>query len=97
MTKEITTQQAMRFEYCCQCGDATGRAVAGADSLYTEHDGPFCDGCFPECECDAPERPWVGLTPTDMEELSAEWWEPNENEMALIAWVEAKLKEKNFD
>jgi len=41
------------------------------------------------------ERPWVGLTPTDMEELSAEWWEPNENETTLIAWVEAKLKEKN--
>jgi hypothetical protein len=41
------------------------------------------------------KRQWVGLTPTDMEELSSEWWTPNENEMALINWVEAKLKEKN--
>jgi len=43
----------------------------------------------------APQRTWVGLTPADMEELSAAWWEPNENEMALIDWVDAKLKEKN--
>ncbi len=43
----------------------------------------------------AAQRAWVGLTPTDMKELSAEWWEPNENEMALINWIEAKLKEKN--
>jgi hypothetical protein len=42
-----------------------------------------------------PPRKWVGLTPTDTEKLSAEWWEPNENEMALISWVEARLKEKN--
>jgi hypothetical protein len=41
------------------------------------------------------EREWIGLTPTDMEELSSEWWTPNENEMALINWIEAKLKEKN--
>jgi hypothetical protein len=38
---------------------------------------------------------WVGLTDEDMEELSSAWWKPNENEMALIDWVEAKLKEKN--
>ena len=42
-----------------------------------------------------PKREWVGLTPTDMEELSSTWWKPNEDEMALIDWVEAKLKEKN--
>ena len=42
-----------------------------------------------------PQRTWQGLTPADMEELSAAWWEPNENEMALIDWVDAKLKEKN--
>ena len=41
------------------------------------------------------KRPWVGLTPTDMEKLTAKWWKPNENEMALIDWVEAKLKERN--
>ena len=42
-----------------------------------------------------PKREWVGLTLTDIKELSAAWWEPNENEMALIDWVEVKLKEKN--
>lgn len=41
------------------------------------------------------KKEWVGLTPTDMGELSATWWKPNEDEMALIDWVEAKLKEKN--
>jgi len=40
-------------------------------------------------------RTWVGLTPTDMQKLSAEWWTPNENEVVLINWIEAKLKEKN--
>jgi hypothetical protein len=38
----------MKYEYCCKCGCATGRAGAGEDSLYTENDGPFCEGCFPE-------------------------------------------------
>ena len=41
------------------------------------------------------QRTWVGLTPTDMQKLSAEWWTPNENEAVLINWIEAKLKEKN--
>jgi len=41
------------------------------------------------------QRTWVGLTPTDMQKLSAEWWTPNENEVVLINWIEAKLKEKN--
>jgi hypothetical protein len=74
---------------------------------YRNHDGAIYDCISPEAHADAegdytvplydipPQRPWVGLTPTNMEELSAEWWEPNENEMVLIAWVEAKLKEKN--
>jgi hypothetical protein len=31
-----------------------------------------------------------------MEELSSTWWKPNENEMALIDWVEAEnSREKN--
>jgi hypothetical protein len=34
------------LEYCCECGEATGRAGAGEDSLYTEHGGPYCDECF---------------------------------------------------
>lgn len=41
------------------------------------------------------KRLWVGLTPADMAELSAEWGKPNENETALIDWAEIKLKEKN--
>jgi len=39
-----------------------------------------------------PKREWQGLTDEDMEELSSAWWKPNENEMALIDWVEAKLE-----
>ena len=35
-----------KYEYCCQCGEATGRA--GEDSMYTEHAGPFCEDCYPE-------------------------------------------------
>ncbi len=37
----------MKLEYCCQCAEATGRAGAADDSLYTETDGPFCENCFP--------------------------------------------------
>ena len=38
----------MKYEYCCKCDCATGKAGAGDDSLYTETDGPFCENCFPE-------------------------------------------------
>ena len=38
----------MKYEYCCKCDCATGKAGAGDDSLYTETDGPFCKDCFPE-------------------------------------------------
>ena len=38
----------MKYEYCCKCDCATGKAGAGDDSLYTETDGPFCEDCFPE-------------------------------------------------
>ena len=40
----------MKYEYCCKCGCATGKAGAGDDSLYTEHDGPFCEDCFPDAQ-----------------------------------------------
>lgn len=40
----------MKYEYCCKCGDKTGKAGAGDDSLYTEHDGPFCEDCFPDAK-----------------------------------------------
>ena len=36
-------------EYCCQCGNTTGRAGIHDDSLYTDDgDGPFCEDCFEE-------------------------------------------------
>jgi len=38
----------MKYEYCCKCDCATGKAGAGDDSLYTETDGPFCEDCFSE-------------------------------------------------
>ena len=39
------------LEYCCECGEPTGNAGAGEDSLFTEGgDGPYCWGCFPEKE-----------------------------------------------
>ena len=35
------------LEYCCECGEPTGHAGRGEDSLYTENDqGPFCSSCF---------------------------------------------------
>ena len=40
----------MKYEYCCNCSEPTGKAGAGDDSLYTDHDGPFCEDCFPDKE-----------------------------------------------
>ena len=35
------------LEYCCDCGDATGRAGRGDDSLYTDDgEGPYCAECW---------------------------------------------------
>lgn len=37
------------LEYCCECGQATGRAGRADDSLYRDDDvGPFCWQCW--CE-----------------------------------------------
>lgn len=34
-------------EHCCECGDATGRAGRGEDSLYRDDDtGPYCEACY---------------------------------------------------
>jgi hypothetical protein len=38
----------MKYEYCCKCDCKTGKAGADEDSLYTEHEGPFCESCFPD-------------------------------------------------
>jgi hypothetical protein len=36
------------YEYCCVCGNPTGKAGKGDASHYCEEccDGPFCDVCF---------------------------------------------------
>jgi hypothetical protein len=36
-----------KYETCCSCGDATGRAGVGEDSLFVEGAiGPFCEECW---------------------------------------------------
>ena len=52
----------MKYEYCCNCSEPTGKAGAGDDSLYTDNDGPFCEDCFPDKE--RPQR--KPLTDDDM-------------------------------
>jgi hypothetical protein len=45
-----------RYEYCFLCGEPTGRAGKGDDSIYcVRGDGPFCEECWHQhCEmCDA--------------------------------------------
>ena len=34
------------LEYCCLCGQPTGKAGPGEDSLYDHRDGPYCAECF---------------------------------------------------
>jgi len=35
------------LEYCCECGEATGRAGRGEDSLFTDDgEGPYCAECW---------------------------------------------------
>jgi hypothetical protein len=78
----------MKYEYCCKCGCATGKAGAGEDSLYTEEDGPFCEDCYPEKQ--AQQSTWVGLTDDEIVEC---WARPTM--WATAHAIEAKLKEKN--
>ena len=33
------------LEYCCECGQPTGGAGRGEDSLYIGDDGPYCSAC----------------------------------------------------
>ena len=79
----------MKYEYCCNCSEPTGKAGAGDDSLYTDNDGPFCEDCFPDKK--RPQRPWVGLT--DEEENEYNYLGPDMH--WVIQEIEAKLKEKN--
>jgi len=43
-----------RLEYCCDCGEPTGRAGRGDDSIYVEVDGqeigPLCEECLADYE-----------------------------------------------
>jgi len=62
----------MTYEYCCKCDCKTGRAGAGDDSLYTEHDGPFCENCFLKQEAQpAQQEPVAWLYPEGLEALKA--------------------------
>lgn len=36
----------MSLEYCFRCGDPTGRAGRGDDSIYIGDEGPFCEECY---------------------------------------------------
>ena len=87
----------MKYEYCCNCSEPTGKAGAGDDSLYTDNDGPFCEDCFPDKE--RPQRTWVGLTDDERNDclVSADPCEALAEPEArqLMEDVEAKLKEKN--
>ena len=38
----------MALEYCCVCGNPTGKAGKGDDSLYIDDDGPYCEECWDE-------------------------------------------------
>ena len=34
-------------EYCCKCGNETGKAGRGDDSLFTDTgEGPYCESCW---------------------------------------------------
>ena len=81
----------MKYEYCCNCSKPTGKAGAGDDSLYTAHDGPFCEDCFPDKE--KPQRTWVGLSLADKEEYLA--LDFGGNRLDAMDWAEKQLKEKN--
>jgi hypothetical protein len=34
------------LEHCCDCGDPTGHAGVGEDSLFLEDSGPYCCECY---------------------------------------------------
>ena len=79
----------MKYEYCCNCSEPTGKAGAGDDSLYTDNDGPFCEDCFPDKE--RPQRTWVGLTDEERNTITRHHAYVD----SIIKATEAKLKEKN--
>ena len=38
--------EAWEYEECIKCGNRTGRAGKGDDSLYIYSAGPFCQDCY---------------------------------------------------
>jgi hypothetical protein len=71
-----------KYEYCCKCDEATGRAGAGDDSLYTEHDGPFCEACYPEATSPAaqpPSPPPECKTEAEQTAYAFGWWKALES------------------
>jgi hypothetical protein len=43
----IARGDLMKKEECCECGEYTGRAGIGEDSLYTDDCiGPYCEDCW---------------------------------------------------
>lgn len=46
----------MELEYCFKCGEPTGRAGAGDDSIYDDAgNGPYCEDCYDDGEPDCSE------------------------------------------
>ena len=81
----------MKYEYCCNCSEPTGKAGAGDDSLYTDNDGPFCEDCFPDKE--KPQRTWVDLTDDEMLMIYGQNHEGKKYNLGRT--VQQALKEKN--
>lgn len=59
-------QRDLPREECCECGEYTGKAGRGEDSLYCAAcgDGPFCPECFgPYDQCETCEPETTDQTP----------------------------------
>jgi len=76
----------MKYEYCCNCSEPTGKAGAGDDSLYTDHDGPFCEDCFPDKE--KPQR--KPLTDEEILTVARDHYNPHQRpEISFARAIEA--------
>lgn len=43
----------LKLEICIACGDPTGKAGKGDDSLYLYDDGPYCRDCYDQIKGDS--------------------------------------------
>ena len=76
----------MKYEYCCNCSEPTGKAGAGDDSLYTDNDGPFCEDCFPDKE--KPQR--KPLTDEEILTVARDHYNPHQRpEISFARAIEA--------